>query len=638
MNRKSQIESHMLIYVLVLVIVGTVLIFGYTAITSFLEKGNEAGKVELKSSLENTIKRMTPKFGSVEIGSFSVPTDYSEVCFMGTTNKDELPLAFVQKYPLAADAVMSGNNVFLAGDRPDFFKVEKLRLPNNVMCVPTVDGKMQLRVEGKGNAALVSETKITKIVEIPEGVVAESALISSADYSAVLRIPTGTNVDYPLGSQEHIMLEQVSSPLPMLSLNRVSEVYEFKPDGTVFNRQVPLTLSFDPNKVHNTGDLKIYYFDGADWIALEGNFYVDAQTHTITGYTNHFTQFTVGDLKIKNTKNQSSTLSIFTNSSVGKIEYFQNNSFQNQSYNLTSLHSVLQNITMVFGGLDDAYSPSVITFKGKRTMWIGGWLTSVERGGLDKIYYSEFQNGVWSSPIPSFEKEGYLVNDPSVIQPPSSDGIDRENWLYMYYTALNFPYNDPLAENVVGFASSIDGGKTWTDHGIIINHTNANGCGAWSPSAIVNNNEIWVYYHVNRNEFPLRFGNNGAPYECYQGIYLTKMSLNGWEQIETLLTNNSAEIVNVDVAKNKGKFVMVGNTNYGDKIYRYDSNDGIAWEKQSEPLIDAAGSERLNDGNATITPHLEFIDLNAFNMYFGFGSKDFTSFNSIHVWKYEEVE
>ena len=263
-------------------------------------------------------------------------------------------------------------------------------------------------------------------------------------------------------------------------------------------------------------------------------------------------------------------------------------------------------------GVSNLYSPAVVTVKGTKRMWMGGWLSDQELG-TDRIYYSDFQNGAWTAPTPSFQKIGFHVNDPSIIIPPISDGIDSDTLLYMYYTMAR---PDRPLENVVGFASSTDGGISWIDHGIVIDYDNGlNNCGAWSPSALVNGNEIWIYYH-----------GNGA---CFTSKFLTRMKLNGLERISTEKIQVHDLAVNVDVAKQGGEYVMVANHPDESFVYRYESADGINWGKQPvEILINPTP-------NSITTPHLEIIDANTYNVYFGFSTSGNKHHTSVHEWEYK---
>jgi len=313
--------------------------------------------------------------------------------------------------------------------------------------------------------------------------------------------------------------------------------------------------------------------------------------------------------------------------------------------------------------LRNLYAPWVLEFQGVKRLWAGGWLTDADREnysnliqsgvapstavGPDKIFYSEFVHGVWTQPVLSFRKVGFHVNDPSVIQPPSSDGIDRSNWLYMYYTAIS---NDDIEQgqwnrHTIGFASSADGGRTWTDHGIIISQSNGvdNG-GAWSPSALVVENQIWLYYHGNRMPDPVESLQN----------YRSRLNLNGWQLVETdklvfhhrescVWGNTSFAYlcpptynadglvkVNLDVSIQNGHFVLLANDPTSHYILRLVSDDGINWQRSSRDT-----NPILNGGPYFVTtPHAEVVEGDRYTIYFGFSATDNSRFDSIHAWEF----
>ncbi len=273
--------------------------------------------------------------------------------------------------------------------------------------------------------------------------------------------------------------------------------------------------------------------------------------------------------------------------------------------------------------------------------------------GPDKIYVSEFIDGEWSLPELSISKEGYHINDPTVVAPPSSNEVDRSQWLYLYYTALS---DEDAAEgrwnrHGVGFASSTDSGRSWTDHGIIIDQENGmDNAGAWSPSAIVREGKIWVYFHGNRMS---------DPDESLQG-YMTIIEPNGWEQLETVKlefhhreeciyggtayrylcprTYNVDELpkVNIDVSELGEQLVLLANDPSLHLVVRFVSEDGVNWIRHPgdvNPIIDGGP-------NLAITPHAEPMGPFTYNLYFAYDSTKDTyinygdDFGSIHAWEF----
>ncbi len=292
----------------------------------------------------------------------------------------------------------------------------------------------------------------------------------------------------------------------------------------------------------------------------------------------------------------------------------KNFSYENNNSNLKNIFLVEMKVAL--SGLYNIYSPSIISFKEKKIMLMGGWLNENDYATNDKIYYSEYDGGSWKKPIVSFEKKGYLINDPSVIQPPSSDGVNRSEWLYMYYTANSDKNENPTNGNIIGMASSVDGGKTWTDRGIIIDLNNGyNDCGAWSPSAIVKDDEIWIYYH----------GNEG----CFVSKFLTKLKLNGVEKIETQILSIHDLAVNVNVVYRNGIYYMTANSPDEKSIFLYYSYDGINWDSKSFETLIVAGE------NFIVTPELDFINDTQFDLYFGYSTIDNMNHDSIHAWRFQ---
>ncbi|GEM_PF-2163871 len=303
--------------------------------------------------------------------------------------------------------------------------------------------------------------------------------------------------------------------------------------------------------------------------------------------------------------------------------------------------STVTTMSTLLSGLRNLYSPSVLTVNGIKKMWLGGWLTN-EDVGPDKLYLSSYQNGSWTWPQPinwtnagysPGVKPGYHINDPSVIHPPSSDGIDRSQWLYMYYTGLSNtiaggPETQWSANHEIGFASSVDGGATWTDHGIIVaSAASGDGHGAWSPSAIVVGSEIWLYYHTGTLDFTKTIN------------FRQRLNANGWQTLataerlsfpENISFNSGANVTllsNIDVSLWNGRYVLLANTTDLLNVVRFSSSDGLTWRKtESNPKIIQGGINHI------LTPNFESITSDSYRVYFGYGAPDDST--SIQAWDF----
>lgn len=277
--------------------------------------------------------------------------------------------------------------------------------------------------------------------------------------------------------------------------------------------------------------------------------------------------------------------------------------------------------TPVIWGQRNIYSPSAL---GNR-MWIGGWrdVGQVE----DAIYISDFNGSLWSQPSLAFSKPGWHVNDPIVVTPPSTGGVDRSAWLYMYYTALDLSCTPAqqcmFTDNVVGWASSIDGGSSWTDHGILIPKQNGiDNCGAWSPGAVVVGTQIKLY-------FSGAFGHGGCP----ERTYVFTVDANGWSILSRGTASVPRQLTNIDVRRtSNGVYVMTGNHPNLQSVYRYTSTNGVAFGVPADnpsdfPMISSA--TRL-----VLTPHLTQA-ANGIDLWFALSANlSSTSSVEIHKWTF----
>ena len=167
------------IYILSLVLITFVLIFGYNAITSFRQGSEKVLSVRFQSDLSNMVEIISPDYGSVKIKSFELPSGFNQVCFVKNynstaTTKDQafpnLPptnLTYLD-LPTAAYTIIKGSvdskikkNTFLIKDNTvgeDIF-IGNIDVDANdeILCLTAVSRNIKLKFEGKGDHALLSE-------------------------------------------------------------------------------------------------------------------------------------------------------------------------------------------------------------------------------------------------------------------------------------------------------------------------------------------------------------------------------------------------------------------------------------------------------------------------------------------------
>lgn len=292
---------------------------------------------------------------------------------------------------------------------------------------------------------------------------------------------------------------------------------------------------------------------------------------------------------------------------------------------------------LMFGGHYHIYSSTHFLDK----VIIGGWLNREDRGS-DKLYMATLRSGTYSNrqpiqwdpknkyPTPGL-KPGYHVNDADVIQRPDN------GWLFMYYTGLEDKYatkTQLTRRNHTGFAFSSDDGRTWYDHGIIIKQDNGfNKTGAWAPSAIYTNDEVWLYYHTGSANCSSDACND--PDDQPPRILLSKFDKNGWQKKETVGVKNmrgeKIHLVNVDVEKKFGHYWLIGNAGTLKSLHLYLSKDGVNFR----PYDDRDGLLLFAEPNMVLTPEIVVKEKSKIDVYFGFSIGDTMESSGIHKWEFE---
>jgi len=135
MKKRGQSTQQVFIFILAIIIVGIILLAGYTSIKRSSEKQEQALETFLVRSLKNTIASVSPNYAAMKIKEFETPSRYSEICFIDTNDPSEHSSEFLDNYPLIEDALETENNAFLIGKRFNSFDVGKLLLDNHAICI-----------------------------------------------------------------------------------------------------------------------------------------------------------------------------------------------------------------------------------------------------------------------------------------------------------------------------------------------------------------------------------------------------------------------------------------------------------------------------------------------------------------------
>ena len=159
---KSQIYGQIFIYLLTIVLVGFILIYGYNAIENLRAKANQVECLNFKSDLKNTIESISSDFGRVKRADISLCSPYKQACFVETFEKFDKnnPQSNVPLDPIIKDSLRaeSGKNIFLVDKiAKEPFYAGNISVALDVFCINSINGKVSLKFEGMGDHVALSQ-------------------------------------------------------------------------------------------------------------------------------------------------------------------------------------------------------------------------------------------------------------------------------------------------------------------------------------------------------------------------------------------------------------------------------------------------------------------------------------------------
>lgn len=159
--KKCQIQTQVFVYILSMIIIALILLYGYNAIKGFKARQEQITEIELENQLKALINSASPKYGSIEKGELAMPSDYNIICFV---DNSEFGVDAINCQRLTGDssrivndAVKAGTaNIFLVPDGSKNFKIGNIRVDAGCICIPKAGSNAVFRVEGLGSGVKIS--------------------------------------------------------------------------------------------------------------------------------------------------------------------------------------------------------------------------------------------------------------------------------------------------------------------------------------------------------------------------------------------------------------------------------------------------------------------------------------------------
>jgi hypothetical protein len=113
MNKKGQIAGQIFIYIMAAIIIGGIVLIGYSAINSITKKSCDAEKISFKTDLDTNIEKYT-SYGSVHAKVMPAPCDYDKICFVDAGSIGKIG-GITCPYTIISDSANNGvqENIFI---------------------------------------------------------------------------------------------------------------------------------------------------------------------------------------------------------------------------------------------------------------------------------------------------------------------------------------------------------------------------------------------------------------------------------------------------------------------------------------------------------------------------------------------
>lgn len=167
---KSQLYSQIFIYILTIILISFILVYGYNSIQKFRERAEQVACLKFENELRDSVEVISRDFGSVKRKELQLCKSYKRVCFVEShykiPNKGSPISNIVPVDPIIKDSILSNTakNVFLIESiAKDSFYIGNVSVRDkeadtlDVLCINAKNNRVSIRLEGKGNHAFISQ-------------------------------------------------------------------------------------------------------------------------------------------------------------------------------------------------------------------------------------------------------------------------------------------------------------------------------------------------------------------------------------------------------------------------------------------------------------------------------------------------
>lgn len=162
-NNKGQIQTQIFVYIIALLVIALILLYGYNAIRGFVDRSDEVNLVQFRTEFSNAIEMQSHEYRSVIKKQALLPRKFTKMIIVdkkklgGNTSTE-----FADKYPIVQDAWSAGtkDNIFLVGEKnvESFYAgniyFDPSHIPDHIV-IDAPDRVVELKLTGMGGSTKI---------------------------------------------------------------------------------------------------------------------------------------------------------------------------------------------------------------------------------------------------------------------------------------------------------------------------------------------------------------------------------------------------------------------------------------------------------------------------------------------------
>jgi len=161
MKKKAQNIGQILIYLIAIITVGVILLFGYNALRELMTSSDDITKIKFEQDLRSTIKSVTNQYGTYKPVELRLSNEYKEVCFLKNygpitgTSIDDLLEGYTFIRDTFTDQVTKNVFVLRFDNQIESYNIEQIDVGEQFKCFEVDRGTVEFGIEGMGDHVLI---------------------------------------------------------------------------------------------------------------------------------------------------------------------------------------------------------------------------------------------------------------------------------------------------------------------------------------------------------------------------------------------------------------------------------------------------------------------------------------------------